>query len=104
MKNVKHYLRVKEILYDLEDIFGDYNKENTADTKLYNSRFSIRIKDFKKTFNVFYTRFTTTIILIVISKREKISYLRRLITTRLKYRLLNFLISILYRELISYLR
>ena len=104
MKNVKYYLRVKEILYDLEDIFGDYNKESIVDTKLYNPRFSIGIKDSKKIFNIFYTRFTTAIISIVISKRKKISYLRRLITVRLKYRLLNFLISILYRELISYLR
>ena len=96
MKNVKYYLKVKEILYNLEDIFGDYNKESIVDTKLYNPRFSMKIKDFKKIFNVFYTRFTTAIIFIVISKREKISYLRRLITICLKYRFLNFLISILY--------
>ena len=97
-------MKVKEILYDLEDIFGDYNKESIVDIKLYNSRFSIRIKDFKKIFNAFYIRFTTAIIFIVISKREKISYLRRLITTRLKYRFFDFLIFILYRELISRLR
>ena len=101
---MKYYLEVKEILYDLKDIFNDYNKESIADTKLHNSRFSIKIKDFEKIFNAFYTRFTTTIIFIVISKREKISYLRRLITIYLKYRLLNFSISILYRELIFYLR
>ena len=101
---MKYYLRVKEILYDLKDIFDNYNKESIIDTKLYNSRFLIRIKDFKKIFNIFYTRFTTIIIFIVISKYKKISYLRRLITTRLKYRLLNFLIFILYRELISYFR
>ena len=92
------------MLYDLKDIFDDYNKESIVDTKLYNSRFLIRIKDFKKIFNIFYTRFTTAIIFIIISKRKKISYLRRLITTYLKYRLLNFLISILYREFISRLR
>ena len=89
------------MLYDLKDIFGDYNKESTVDTKLHNSRFSIRIKDFKKIFNILYTRFTTAIVFIVISKREKISYLRRLITAYLKYRFLNFLISILYREFVS---
>ena len=93
---MKYYLEVKEILYDLKDIFGDYNKESIVDTKLYNSRFLIKIKDFKKIFNMFYTRFIITIILIVISKRKKISYLRRLIIFRLKYRFLNFLIFILY--------
>ena len=93
---MKYYLRVKEILYDLEDIFNNYNKESIVDTKLYNSRFLMGIKDFKKIFDIFYTRFTAVIALIVISKREKISYLRRLITVRLKYRFLNFLISILY--------
>ena len=72
---MKYYLRVKEILYNLKDIFGDYNKESIIDTKLYNSRFSIRIKDFKKIFNIFYTRFITTIVSIAISKRKKISYL-----------------------------
>ena len=41
------------MLYDLKDIFDDYNKESIVDTKLYNSRFSIKIKDFKKIFNIF---------------------------------------------------
>ena len=104
MKNMKYYLKVKEMLYDLKDIFDNYNKESIADTKLHNSRFSIRIKDFKKTFNVFYARFTAAITPIAISEREKISHLRRLITTRLKYRFLDFLIFTLYRELISRLR
>ena len=101
---MKYYLEVEEIFYNFKDIFDDYNKESIVDTKLYNSRFSIRIKDFKKIFNIFYTRFTTTIVFIVILKRKKISYLRRLIITYLKYRFLNFLISILYREFISRFR
>ena len=51
---MKYYLKVEEILYNLKDIFDDYNKESIVNTKLYNSRFSIRIKDFKKIFNIFY--------------------------------------------------
>ena len=86
-------MKVKEIFYNLEDIFDDYNKESIIDIKLYNSRFSIKIKDFKKISYIFYTRFITAITLIVISKYKKISYLRRLITIYLKYRFLNFLTS-----------
>ena len=64
----------------------------------------MKIKDVKKTFNVFYIRFIIIIAPLDIFKRKKIDYLKRLIVNRLKYRIFDYLNLISYRELITRLR
>ena len=39
----------------------------------------MKIKDFKKIFDQFYTKFIITISLFIINKREKIFYLKKII-------------------------
>lgn len=104
MKNPEHYTESDQMLYDLEGMFGDYDKESTADAELHNPKFPMGVKDTKETFDAFHARFTAAIAPIAMSEREKVSHLRRLVTARLKYRILDYPISTSYRELVSRLR
>ena len=38
-------------------MFNDFNKEEKVDIEFQNSKFIMKIKDVKKTFNAFYIRF-----------------------------------------------
>ena len=84
-------------------MFKDFDKKK-FDVKFQNSKFIIRVKDVKKTFNAFYTRFITIITPFNIFKKKKIIYLKRLIASRLKYRIFDCSSSTLYRELVTRLR
>ena len=42
-------------------MFNDFDKKNKVDVEFQNSKFIMRIKDAKKTFDVFYTRFIIVI-------------------------------------------
>ena len=85
-------------------MFKNFDKKEKIDVKFQNLKFIIKVKDVKKTFDAFYIRFIIVIILFNIFKREKIDYLRKLFINRLKYRIFDYLNSILYRELIIRLR
>ena len=104
MKNPKYYTLAEEILEDLDNIFGDYDKISKADAELDNPKFAIGSKDSKEIFDVFHARFITTIAPLAISEREKSSRLRKLVTSRLKYRIVDFLITTSFRELVTRLR
>ena len=81
-------------------MFKNFDKEEKTDVKLQNSKFVIKIKDVKKTFDFFYTQFIIIIAPLNIFKRKKIDHLRKLIVNRLKYRILDYLSSTLYREFV----
>ena len=83
MKNPKHYTLAEEILEDLDNIFGDYDKISKADAELDNPKFAIGSKDSKEIFDVFHTRFITAIAPLAILEREKSSRLRKLVILRL---------------------
>ena len=61
-------------------MFKEFNKESKVEAELQNSKFYIDFKDFKKTFNQFYIKFTIIIISLNINKRKKISYLKKIIS------------------------
>ena len=104
IKNPKYYTLVEEILEDLDNIFGDYDKISKANAELDNPKFAIGSKDSKKIFDAFHTRFITTIAPLAILEREKSSRLRKLVTSRLKYRIVDFPITTSFRELVTRLR
>ena len=85
-------------------MFDDFDKEEKADVEFQNPKFIIKVKDIKKTFNVFYIQFIIIIISFNIFKREKINYLRKLIINRLKYRIFDYFNFISYREFVISLR
>lgn len=98
------YQRAEEMILDLEQNFGDFDKEGKADAELQNPKFAMGAKDPKETFDAFHARFTAVIAPLEMSEREKTGHLRRLIAQRLKYRILDYPSSTSYRELVSRLR
>ena len=85
-------------------MFNDFDKKDKVDVEFQNSKFIIKVKDVKKTFNVFYIRFIIIIASLDIFKREKIDHLKRLIVNYLKYCILDYSNSTFYREFIIRLR
>ena len=104
MKNPKYYTLAEEILEDLNNMFGDYDKISKADAELDNPKFAMGSKDFKETFDAFHTRFIAAIAPLAMLEREKSSRLRKLVTSRLKYRIVDFPITTSFRELVTRLR
>lgn len=104
LNNPDPYVISDEVITDLEQTFGDFDKEGKAEAELQNPKAAIRAKDSKETFNAFHSRFTAIIAPLNMSEREKCGHLRRLIAVRLKYRILDYPSSIIYRELVTRLR
>ncbi len=99
-----HYDTADEMILDLEQNFGDFDKEGKADAELQNPKFAMGAKDAKETFDAFHARFTAVIAPLGMSEREKTGHLRRLVSHRLKYRILDYPSSTSYRELVARLR
>ena len=99
-----YYIITNKIIVDLKAQFENIDKEAKADAKLQNFKLYIRVKNIKETFNIFYFYFITIISLLDISEREKYRYLRRIIISRLKYQIFNYVSSSSYKELVSRLR
>lgn len=99
-----HYDTADEMIFDLEQNFGDFDKEGKAEAELQNPKFAMGAKDPKETFDAFHSRFTAVIAPLNMSEREKTGHLRRLIAHRLKFRILDFPSSTSYRELVARLR
>lgn len=97
------YLIIKEIIQDLDNIFGIYNKFSIYDTRLHLLDFGIGIKK-DKTFNKFYIRFSTTIAPLGLTELQKISTLRRLLTLKLRYQITDGFTLVSYRSFINRLR
>ena len=85
-------------------MFGDFDKKRKTDVEFQNFKFVIRGKNLKEIFDLFYVRFIVIIALFNISEKEKIGHLRKFIANRLKYRILDYSNSTLYRELVIRLR
>ena len=85
-------------------MFNEFDKEGKIDVEFQNSKFVIKIKDVKKTFDVFYIQFIIIITSLDMFKRKKIDHLKKLIANRLKYRIFDYLNSIFYYKLIIRLR
>ena len=104
LKNPQHYVFANDMIQDLEQMFGGFDKEGKADAELQNPKFAMRAKNAKETFDAFHTRFIATIAPLDMSEREKTDHLKRLIANRLKYRILDYPSSTSYRELVTRLR
>lgn len=87
----------------LNTIFETYNKIAKLNIELYNPHFVINNKNKNKIFEIFYTHFNITIALLNYLNILKIFNLKRLINTRLKYRIFNKNFNT-FRELVAYLR
>ena len=87
--NLNFYIYMNEMIIKLNIIFGIYNKITKSDIEFHDLNFDINLKEKKKIFEIFYTRFNAAIVLLNYFNILKISNLKRLINTRLKYRILK---------------
>ena len=85
-------------------MFNDFNKYAKCDSQLYNLTFEIAIVKKNKSFDEFYTRFSTTIAPIGYSETYKISTLKRLITYKLRIQILDDTVLTSYRQFVKRLR
>ena len=94
------YNTTKEMILELYSMFGDYDKLVKNDALHYDPAFAIKKKE---AFDEFYTRFSATITLLGYSESHKIATLRRLITLKLRSRIVG-ISSSSFRSVVEYLR
>ena len=99
-----HYHTAEEMIEELEQQFGSVDKEARADAQLQDPQLLMGAKDPKETFDAFHARFTAIISPLSMTEREKCSNLRRMIASKLKYRILDYPSATSYRELVTRLR
>ena len=97
------YFTINEIIKKLKNIFKIYDKLIKLNIEFHNSNFDIKVKNKKEFFEFFYIRFNAAIALLNYINTLKIFNLKRLINTRLKYRIFNENF-ISFRNIIVYLR
>lgn len=66
------YIFSSQLIQNLKNIFDKFNKVAKLDNFLYDFKFRMTINNFKKTFNEFFTRFTSTIIALNFTNCHKI--------------------------------
>ena len=99
-----HYHAADEMILELEQQFGDVDKEARAEAELQDPKSVMGAKDPKETFDAFHSRFTAIIAPLSMTEREKCGHLRRMIASKLKYRILDYPSTTSYRELVTRLR
>ena len=83
------YFTINEIIKKLKNIFKIYDKFIKSNVDFYDSNFDISVKNKKKSFETFYVRFNAIIALLNYINILKMFNLKRLINTRLRYRIFD---------------
>ena len=99
----KLYFTIDEIIKKLKNMFEIYNKLVKSNIEFHNSNFDMSVKDKKKFFEIFYARFNAVIASLNYINILKMFNLKRLINTRLRYRIFDESF-ILFRDMIARLR
>ena len=74
LDNAEHYITADEMIMDLEQQYGDVDKEAKADAELQDPKSFMGAKDPKETFDAFHARFTAMIAPLIMSEREMRPY------------------------------
>ena len=83
------YFTTDEMIKKLKNMFKIYDKLVKSNIEFYDSNFDMNIKNKKKFFEIFYARFNAIIASLNYTNILKMFNLKRLINTRLKYRIFN---------------
>ena len=81
------YLTSSEMIQDLENMFGEFDKVAKSDALLHDPKFGIAVANPKETFDEFLARFTLAIAPLDFTDRQKISNLRRTLSERLCFKM-----------------
>ena len=85
-------------------MFAEVDREQRVEAELQNPKFAMSVKDSKKIFFAFYARFIAEIASLNLINSSKRSHLKRLITWRLRSRIINDIVSINFSTLVARLR
>ena len=102
--NEQPYKTAEEMIQDLHNMFGEFNKIARSDAELHDPKFAIRASDSKENFNSFFARFTAAVAPLNYSEVHKISTLKRLISSRLRYKVSDGTAPTSYRQFVERLR
>ena len=83
---VHPYVTSEEVLKDLNNMFGEFDAYETADTRLHDPDFNITSNE---TFEKFLARYTATVAPLQLRESQQISNLRRTITSQLRWQITN---------------
>ena len=99
------YVTAKEMIVELYEMFGDYDKLGKYNAMLHDPLFDMGVskKNGNETFDEFYARFSAIIAPLRYSETHKSSVLRRLITYKLRMRVAD-ISSSSFRLFVEYLR
>ena len=97
------YVTAKEMIAELHSMFGEYDQVSKCDAELHSPDFAMGVKK-DESFDEFYARFSATIAPLGCSETSKISTLQRLITRKLRLRVLDGVKQTSYRQLVERLR
>ncbi len=81
------YLTSSEMIQDLENMFGEFDKVAKSDALLHDPKFGMAVANPKETFDEFLARFTSAIAPLDFTDRHKISNLRRTLGERLRFKM-----------------
>ena len=81
------YLTSSEMIQDLENMFGEFDKVAKSDALLHDPKFGMAVANPKETFDEFLARFTSAIAPLDFTDRHKISNLRRTLSERLCFKM-----------------
>ena len=95
------YTSIQEMISDLDDHCGIYDKMAVCDAQLHSPNFAMKKSE---TFDQFHTRFSTTVAPLRYGDLHKISALRRLITPKLRYQVADGFTPVSYRQFVARLR
>ena len=98
------YVTADEMIKELHSTFGDFDKYAKCDALLHSPSFGMAITKKNESFDEFYARFSATVAPLGYSESHKISTLKRLITLKLRLRILDGQTPPLYRHFIERLR
>ena len=98
------YENYEQVLADLEDNFGTYDKKAQAEADMQSAGFVMRSKDKYESFDTFHTRFAAAIAPLGYSDDQKIRDLRRYISSDLRAQVTNGMKPSSYRDFVTRLR
>lgn len=81
------YLTSSEMIQDLKNMFGEFDKVAKSDVLSYDSKFGMAVANFKETFDEFLARFTLAIAPLDFTDCNKISNLQRTLSKRLCFKI-----------------
>ena len=97
------YLTAQEMIDELDSMFGTYDKIAKSNAEIFDPKFGMGFTKKDESFEEFYARFSAAIAPLGFTDIHKISNMKRLISTRLKYRISGHPFAT-YRELVTHIR